>query len=79
MRKLALDQAVLTELRKLPPRQYRQVVSAILDLLADPFPVNSVVVEGTPYRRFLIGESRVIYKADKESIRLVAAGTRSGG
>ena len=79
MRKLALNQALLIELRNLPPRQYRQVVSAILDLLADPLPVNSVMVEGTPYRRLLIGESRVIYTADEESIRLVAAGTRSGG
>ena len=40
MRKLALNKTVLTELQKLPPRQYRQVVGAILDLLAEPVPAT---------------------------------------
>lgn len=77
MRKLSLNEAVLTELEKLPPRQYRQVVSAILDLLADPFPINSIEVAGTSYRRLAIGESRVVYTADTELVRLIGAGTRS--
>ena len=38
MRKLVVQKAVLKDLPELPAKQYRQVVTAIFDLLADPSP-----------------------------------------
>jgi mRNA interferase RelE/StbE len=77
MRKLALQKDVLKELDGLPAKQYRQVVSAILDLLADPLPHYSKTLEGTPYRRLALGEYRVVYLADDESVHVVVAGKRN--
>jgi len=77
MRKLVLNKSVLKELEDLPAKQYRQVVSAILDLLADPCPHYSKALEGTPYRRLAVGEYRVIYRADDEFVHVVVTGKRN--
>ena len=77
MRKLVLNKAVLKGLDELPAKQYRQVVSAILDLLAEPCPHYSKALEGTPYRRLALGEYRVVYRADEELIHLIVAGKRN--
>jgi mRNA interferase RelE/StbE len=77
MRKLVLNKPVLKELEELPAKQYRQLVSAILDLLAEPCPHYSKALEGTPYRRLAIGEYRVVYRADGEFVHLVVAGKRN--
>lgn len=77
MRKLLLNKAVLKELEEVPAKQYRQVVSAILDLLAEPSPHYSKALEGTPYRRLALGEYRVIYRADEEAVYVVVAGKRN--
>ena len=77
MRKLVLNKPVLKEWDDLPAKQYRQVVSAVIDLLADPCPHYSKALEGTPYRRLAIGEYRVVYRADEESVHIVVAGKRN--
>ncbi len=77
MRKLVLNKSVFKELDELPPKQYRQVVSAVLDLLADPCPHYSKALEGTPYRRLAVGEYRVVCRADEEFVHLVVAGKRN--
>lgn len=77
MRKLVLNKAFLKELEGLPAKQYRQVVSAVFDLLAEPCPHYSKALEGTIYRRLAIGEYRVVYRADEEFVHLVVAGKRN--
>ena len=77
MRKLVLNKPVLKELEELPAKQYRQVVSAILDLLAEPCPHYSKALEGTPYRRLAIGEYRVVYRADEQFVHVAVAGKRN--
>ena len=72
MRKLVPAKAVLKKLDELPAKQYRQVVSAILDLLHEPCPHYSKALEGTPYRRLAIGEYRLVYRADEESVHVLA-------
>lgn len=79
MRKLVLNKPVLKELEALPAKQYRQVVSAMLDLLAEPSPHYSKALEGTPYRRLAIGEYRVVYRADEEFVHIVVTGKRNDG
>jgi mRNA interferase RelE/StbE len=77
MKKLVPDKAVLKDLLDLPPKQYRQVVSAVFDLLLEPKPHYSKTLDGTPYRRIAVGEYRVVYRADDESIHIVAFGKRN--
>ncbi len=77
MRKLVLNKAALKELEESPAKQYRQVVSAILDLLAEPCPHYSKALEGTPYRRLALGECRVVYRADEESVYVAVTGKRN--
>jgi mRNA interferase RelE/StbE len=77
MRKLVLNKAVVKDLDELPPKQYRQVVSAILDLLTEPMPHYSRPLRGTPYMRIAVGEYRVIYRVDDESVHVAASGKRN--
>jgi mRNA interferase RelE/StbE len=77
MKKLVPDKAVLKGLLDLPPKQYRQVVSAVFDLLIDPSPHYSKALAGTPYRRIAIGEYRVVYRSDDDSVHLLAFGKRN--
>ena len=63
----------------MPTKQYRQVVSAIFDLLADPSPHYSKSLEGTDYRRIAVGEYRVVYRTDEHFIYVIVAGKRNDG
>jgi mRNA interferase RelE/StbE len=77
MRKLAVQKAVLKDLPELPAKQYRQVVTAIFDLLADPSPHYSKPLRGSPYMRIAVGEYRVVYRFDDESIYIAVVGKRN--
>ncbi|MBC7817336.1 MAG: type II toxin-antitoxin system RelE/ParE family toxin [Planctomycetaceae bacterium] len=79
MRKLSLQKTVIKELDELPAKQYRQVVSAILDLLADPVPHYSKRLQNSVYSRIAVGEYRVIYRADDEVVAVATFGKRNDG
>lgn len=77
MKKLALNTGVLKDLPQLPPKQYRQVVGAILDLLNDSRPHYAKPLSGSPYLRLAVGEYRVIYREDEETVQVVLVGKRN--
>ncbi len=77
MRKLVMQKTVLRDLPELPAKQYRQVVGAVFDLLADPTPHYSKPLQGSPYRRIAVGEYRVVYRFDDESVHVVIVGKRN--
>jgi mRNA interferase RelE/StbE len=79
LRTLSVDKATVKELDELPAKQYRQVVSAIFDLLKEPMPQYSKSLVGSPYLRLSLGESRVIYRFDDASVTIVAFGKRNDG
>lgn len=79
MRQLSLHKSVLKELESLPAKQYRQVVSSILDLLNDPSPHYSKKLQSTSYFRIAVGEYRVIYQADDSTVTVYAFGKRNDG
>lgn len=79
MRTLAIDRTALKELADLPAKQYRQVVSAIFDLLKEPQPHFSKALSGSSYLRLAVGEYRVIYRFDAVSVTVVAFGKRNDG
>jgi mRNA interferase RelE/StbE len=77
MRKLALEKAVVKDLLELPPKQYRQVVSAVFDLLTEPQPHYAKALRGSPYVRIAVGEYRIVYRVDAECVYVVVAGKRN--
>jgi mRNA interferase RelE/StbE len=77
VRKLDLQKAANKELAELPAKQYRQVVGAILELLQQPFPHYAKVLQGSKFWRIAVGEYRVVYRVDDETIYVVAFGKRN--
>jgi mRNA interferase RelE/StbE len=77
MRRLVLEKSVLKDLSPLPAKQYRQVVSAIFDLLTQPYPHYSKQLQGCPYWRIAVGEYRVVYRVAADSIVILAYGKRN--
>jgi mRNA-degrading endonuclease RelE of RelBE toxin-antitoxin system len=54
------SKAVLKALLDLPPKQFRQVFSAVFDLFEEPPLHYSKTRRGTLYSRISVGEDRVI-------------------
>ena len=77
MRQLSLHKSVFKELEQLQAKQYRQVVSAIFDLMHNPTPNYSKKLQGSPYSRIAVGEYRVVYRVDDDAVRIAAFGKRN--
>jgi mRNA interferase RelE/StbE len=61
----------------LPPKQFRQVVQRIFSLLADPHPHDTKELKGYPFLRNDIGEYRIIYDVQNDTLRLIKVGKRN--
>ena len=66
-------------LDKLPPKQFRQVVKALLKLTSNPEPHDSDELKGhAPWRRQDIGEYRIVYYViDDDVLRVPLIGKRN--
>lgn len=65
-------------MKKLPPKQYRQVVGTILALRENPTPTDSTQLIGYPdYQRVDIGEYRIVYRFDKDVVYIAIVGKRN--
>jgi mRNA interferase RelE/StbE len=79
VRTLAFDAEALKGVSDLPAKQYRQVVSAIFDLLKEPQPHYAEKLKGYPYFRLAVGEFRVVYRFDAASVSVLVFGKRNDG
>lgn len=78
MFKLDLTKAAGKFLQKLPPKQFRQVVTTIFRLREQPEPTDSKQLTGySEYRRVDIGEYRIVYRIDDETIKICVVGKRN--
>jgi len=76
--KLDLTRAAGKFLTKLPPKQFRQVVSTIFRLRENPEPHDSSQLIGNPeYRRVDIGEYRIIYRLETDAVKIAVVGKRN--
>jgi mRNA interferase RelE/StbE len=66
-------------IKTLPPKQYKQVVSTMLALLANPEPHDSKQLKGSKdnNRRADIGEYRIIYRVENEDLLVLVIGKRN--
>jgi len=76
---LAMTKQALKAAKKLDAKQFRQVVTAVLNLLDDPEPHDSQLLKGASRgeRRIDVGEYRVIYAVGDELVEVLVIGQRN--
>ena len=78
MYKIDITKAAGKLLKKLPPKQYRQVVSTILALRENPTPNDSKQLTGySECHRIDIGEYRIVYRFDNDTVYIAVIGKRN--
>jgi mRNA interferase RelE/StbE len=77
---LTMTKQALKACENLDAKQYRQVVSGIFGLLANPEPHDSQQLRGASRgeRRLDVGEYRVIYAVNGETVEVLVIGKRNG-
>ncbi|OAI48685.1 hypothetical protein AYO45_04575 [Gammaproteobacteria bacterium SCGC AG-212-F23] len=80
MRLLDITKQVDDFLEKLPPKQFKQVYSTIMDLRRNVMPHDAIKLHGSDNQyRVDIGEYRVIYTFDHKIVYVQAVGKRNDG
>lgn len=64
-------------LETLPPKQYRQVVAKMLQLLKNATPHDAQPMKGFPFHRTDVGEYRIIYQFTQTILTVVLIGKRN--
>ena len=77
MLKLLISKDAQKFLDTLPPKQFRQIVRKVFALLEDPRPHDAKELKGYPFLRADVGEYRIIYDVEDETLRIVLAGKRN--
>jgi len=75
--KLNITRQAIKFFRLLPAKQYRQVFNKVPALMEDPEPPDSSPLIGYPYRRTDIGEYRIIYRVEKDCLKVALVGKRN--
>jgi mRNA interferase RelE/StbE len=78
MYRLDITNNALNFTKNLPSKQFKQIFTAIMDLLKNPRPHDSSKLKGYPnlYRKD-VGEYRIIYKFDDDTIYILLIGKRN--
>ncbi len=61
----------------LPPKQFRQVIKKVFALLENPKPHDTEELKGHPFLRNDVGEYRIIYDIQEDTLRLILVGKRN--
>lgn len=78
MYKLDMTKAAGKFVQKLDAKQFRQVLATILKLREEPEPHDSKQLIGSPeYRRVDIGEYRIIYRVEIDTVKIALIGKRN--
>jgi len=77
MLKLLVSKDVQKFLDDLPPKQFRQIVRKVFSLLEDPRPHDTKELKGYPFLRNDIGEYRIVYDLQNDTLRIILIGKRN--
>lgn len=78
MLKIDITKSAGKFIKKLPPKQYRQVVGTILALRENPIPIDSKQLSGYgAYHRVDMGEYRIVYRFDADTVYIAVVGKRN--
>ncbi len=64
-------------LAHLDPKQFRQVVKKIFSLMEDAKPADAKPLHGYPYWRADIGEYRIVYHIDQNTLKVALVDKRN--
>ena len=67
----------LLKLKKGQPKHAKQIAVKITELCSDPLPQDSSQLRGYDYKRVNVGEYRIIYTFDVETLFLIFIGKRN--
>jgi mRNA interferase RelE/StbE len=77
MRRLDITKDAHGFLKDMQVKQFRQVGQKVLSLLADPKPNDAAPLKGFDYWRTDVGEYRIVYKFDDETVYVVLIAKRN--
>jgi mRNA interferase RelE/StbE len=77
MLKLLISRKARKFLDNLPSKQFRQIIKKVFALLEDPRPHDSEELRGYPFLRSDVGEYRIIYDVQGDTLRLIIVGKRN--
>ena len=79
MLKIKLPNKVEKTLKRIPARQQKQIFTKIEALCLDPEPRGSRIIRGglAPYRRIKVGNYRVIYFVEDDTLHIVVIDKRN--
>ena len=77
MRRFDIDRDAVKYLQDLDAKQYKQVASKMLSLLANATPADYRQLKGFPYYRVDSGEYRIVYRFDADTVYVVLIGKRN--
>jgi len=77
MAKLDLARDALKFVENLPAKQFRQIVVRVLELAREPRQADSQRLQGYPYFRIDVGEYRVVYQLEGDTVRVLVIGKRN--
>lgn len=78
MYRLDLTKSAGKFIEKLSPKQFRQIVTTIFKLREQPEPHDSKQLIGyDEYRRVDVGEYRIIYRIEGDSVKICVIGKRN--
>ncbi len=77
MLSLDLSKKTIAFLEKLPLKQFKQVSRKNFSLMANPKPHDSKELKGYPYRGTDTREYRIIYRVEKDALKVAFVGKRN--
>lgn len=77
MLKINLSRESEKFLKKLPPKQGKQIARKLTALRENPKPNDAKSLKNSPYLRADIGEYRIIYSVEGEVIKIFLIGKRN--
>jgi mRNA interferase RelE/StbE len=77
MLKINLSRQAAKRLKKLPDKHAKQVATKITELLSNPYPKDSLKLKGYPYYRADIGEYRIVYYVEEQTLEVLLIDKRN--
>ena len=77
MLKINLSRQAAKRLKKLPDKHAKQVATKITELLSNPYPQDSLKLKGYPYYRADIGEYRIVYYIEEQTLEVLLIDKRN--
>ena len=78
--KLSIAKNAIAFLSRLPPKQHKQIQSAIYKLMSNPKPHNSIPMTGSEFKgiwRNKVGEYRIVYMFNTDELTIIEVGNRN--